>query len=201
MWAASIARGAPSAAARLTACRLPKASVSSVSTTPSSSASMMARTASSRPGTPAASESLLRSSMRGSLLREPGGHASRQVPGALLLHGVPAPGQEHELGARHLGGEALGLVDRHHAVLGAGDDERRDAEHAQPALEAGGRVGLRQAPQRDVPALHGELLAEGVDALLVDPRRVVPAGAQDPQARLLGELTEEHGAEALDLGR
>src|SRR5690606_22793547 len=201
MWAASIARGAPSSLARFTACRLPIASVSSSSTTPFSSASMISRTRSSRPGTPAASESLFRSSMRGSLLQEPVRDGGGQVARALLLHGVPAAGQQDELGAGRLRGQPLGLLHRHHAVLGSGDDQQGHGDAAEAPLEARRRLGLGEPPQRDVPALDGERLEEGVDALLRHARGVVPAGAEAAQAGVGGALAQQHGSPALELGR
>src|SRR5690606_1025668 len=157
---------------RFTACRLPMASVSSVSTTPRSSASMISRTWSSRPATPVASDSLFKSSMRGSLLCEPIRDGGGEIGRALLLDGVAAARHDDELRVREVVGQPLRLLHRHDAVLLAGDDERRRPDRAEASLEALRRLRLRQAPQSDVPALHRERLEEGVDALLRDARGV-----------------------------
>src|SRR5690606_20502819 len=111
-----MARGAPSPA-RLTACRLPMESVLRSSTTPSNSVSMISRTRSSRPGTPATSERLLSKSMRGSLLLEPGAHRGRQFLRALLLDGVAALRNQHERRVGELCHEPPRPVRGHDAVL------------------------------------------------------------------------------------
>src|SRR5690554_6654919 len=132
MWAAIMALGAPSFAALLTAVRLPMASTLSSSTTPSSSRSMSSRTRSSRPGTPGVSESRLSSSICESLPpgRQPVGDDRGQPLRALLLYGVAALRHQYERGVRQLGGELLGLRGRHHAVLCARHDQRRDSQLA-----------------------------------------------------------------------
>src|SRR5689334_20473664 len=61
---------------------------------------------------------------------ELGGHA----PGVVLRDEVPGVVEDHELGVRDLLGEAVRRRDRRVVVLGAPQDQRRDAELRQLAL-------------------------------------------------------------------